>query len=252
MTETAVVPVANMTPAAIMERVVIVGDLAKLTEQERVSYYFRVCESLGLNPLTRPFDYISLNGKLQLYPNKDCAAQLRRRQAISISDLRKELIGDIYTVTIFGREGTREDVATGAVNIKGLAGEVLANAYMKAETKAKRRLSLSLAGLGFPDESEIEDLPADPGPPERKTLAERAAERAAAIAPTADAPIEGEFTAAEITEALAEPGVGGCGFRLAIKGGEIIPCTFSPDHEGDHSWREIATRDGGRVLRPEP
>jgi phage recombination protein Bet len=93
--------------------------------------------------------------------------------------------------------------------------------------------------------------------PARKTLAERAAERAAAIVPPieatteAEVPIEGEFTAAEITEALAEPGVGGCGFRLAVKGGEIIPCTFAPDHEGDHSWREIATRDGGKVLRPE-
>jgi hypothetical protein len=165
-----------------MERVIIAGDLAKLSPEERVTYYFRVCESIGLNPLTKPFDYITLNGKLTLYPNKDCAAQLRKLQSVSITDLGKELIGDIYTVTIFGRAGGRDDVATGAVNIRGLGGENLANAYMKAETKAKRRLSLSLAGLGFADESELEDTPADPLPPVKLTLAERVAAKAAAIA----------------------------------------------------------------------
>ena len=40
------------------------GDLALLTAGERLSYYGKVCESLGLNPLTKPFQYIRLNGKL--------------------------------------------------------------------------------------------------------------------------------------------------------------------------------------------
>lgn len=183
MTENALT--ATQSPAAIMERVIIAGDLAKLTPEERVVYYMRVCESIGLNPLTRPFDYITLNGKLTLYPNKDAAAQLRRIQDVSITDLRKDLIGDIYTVTIFGREGHREDVATGAVNIRGLSGEALANAYMKAETKAKRRLSLSLAGLGFPDESEVEDIPQPATDAQPQTLAERVAQRRAQVLPQA-------------------------------------------------------------------
>jgi hypothetical protein len=41
------------------------------------------------------------------------------------------------------------------VNIEGLKGEALANALMKAETKAKRRATLSAVGLGMMDESEI-------------------------------------------------------------------------------------------------
>lgn len=57
--------------AAIVERVVLAGDLAKLQPQERVTYYQQTCESLGLNPLTRPFEYINLNGKLTLYARKD-------------------------------------------------------------------------------------------------------------------------------------------------------------------------------------
>jgi hypothetical protein len=52
-------------------------------------------------------------------------------------------------------------MAKGAVNINGLRGEALANALMKAETKAKRRATLSLCGLGMLDETEVSDIPAD-------------------------------------------------------------------------------------------
>ena len=44
---------------AIVEEVVVSGDLAKLNPAQRVQYYNRVCESLGLNPFTKPFDAIS-------------------------------------------------------------------------------------------------------------------------------------------------------------------------------------------------
>jgi hypothetical protein len=47
----------------------------------------------------------------------------------------------------------------GAVNIQGLKGEAYANAIMKAETKAKRRATLDLLGLGVLDESEAESIP---------------------------------------------------------------------------------------------
>lgn len=227
MTETALVA---SSPAEIMERVIIAGDLARLTPEERVTYYLRVCESIGLNPLTRPFDYITLNGKLTLYPNKDCAAQLRRIQSISVTDLRKELIGDIFTVTVFGRDGNRDDVATGAVAIKGLGGEALANAYMKAETKAKRRLSLSLAGLGFADESEVEDIPQTPDDQAAKpvTLAERVAQRAAAL----KAP-EAEAVEAVVVETTAEADTAACGDEDASPMA-LGTCGKPKGHTGPH------------------
>ena len=50
--------------AGLLEKVVIEGDLEKLSATERMEYYEKVCDSLGLNPLTRPFDYIKLSGKL--------------------------------------------------------------------------------------------------------------------------------------------------------------------------------------------
>ena len=53
----------------------------------------------------------------------------------------------------------REDVDFGAVSIKGLAGDALVNAKLKAITKAKRRVTLSICGLGFLDETEIDTIP---------------------------------------------------------------------------------------------
>ena len=35
--------------AAVLEQVIIKGDLAKLSEADRVAYYNAVCQSLGLN-----------------------------------------------------------------------------------------------------------------------------------------------------------------------------------------------------------
>ena len=39
------------------------------------------------------------------------------------------------------------------------AGEIQANLAMKAVTKAKRRVTLSICGLGFMDETEVADVP---------------------------------------------------------------------------------------------
>ena len=158
--QTPAVATQGVTPvsAAVMEQVVINGDLDKLSAQDRVAYYKRVCESVGVNPFTRPFQYIRLNGKLTLYAAKDCTEQLRARRGISITGLAATFDKDaaVYTViaTAIDREG-RTDSATGAVPLGNeVKGEARANAIMKAETKAKRRVTLSICGLGWLDESE--------------------------------------------------------------------------------------------------
>jgi hypothetical protein len=115
---------------------------------------------VGLNYLTNPFSYIVLNGKLQLYAKKDAAEQLRKIHRVSIQIISKEIIGDAYVVHVKGRDkdGT-EDEATGIVAISNIKGEALANAMLKAETKAKRRVTLSICGLGMLDENELESIP---------------------------------------------------------------------------------------------
>jgi len=144
----------------VLERVLVAGDLSGLSESQRLEYYRAVCESLGLNPLTRPFEYLRLNGRLVLYATRAAADQLRAIHGISIVDARIERQDDLITVTVRGRtRDGREDVEVGVVSVAGLRGEALANAQMKALTKAKRRLTLSLAGLGWLDETETETIP---------------------------------------------------------------------------------------------
>jgi len=153
-------PATNPVNASALERVLVAGDLAGLSESQRIEYYKAVCESLGLNPLTRPFEYLRLNGRLVLYATRAAADQLRAIHGISILDAKIERRDDLITVTVRGRtRDGREDVEVGVVSAAGLRNDALANAEMKALTKAKRRLTLSLAGLGWLDESEAETIP---------------------------------------------------------------------------------------------
>ena len=146
--------------AELMERVLIGGDLSRLSDTQRMSYYKAVCDSVGLNPLTKPFAYISLNGKLQLYALKDCTEQLRKIHGVSIERIERQVIEGCYVVTAYAKDKTgRTDGSTGAVSLGALKGEALANAYMKAETKAKRRVTLSICGLGMLDETEAASIP---------------------------------------------------------------------------------------------
>lgn len=147
------------TDAAILEQVMLAGDLTHLTSQQRTTYYAQVCESMKLNPLTKPFDYLKLNGKLILYANKNCAEQIRRTLGISLTLPEKKIENEVYIVTARAEANGRTDEATGAVSLEHLKGEQRANAIMKAETKAKRRVTLSFAGLGMLDETEIETIP---------------------------------------------------------------------------------------------
>jgi hypothetical protein len=145
--------------AMIMESVMLGGDLSKLTPAQRVSYYRSVCDSLGVNYLTKPFDYIVLNGKTTLYARKDCTDQLRKINNISIIDVNIVETDKQFIVKVKGqdKEG-RQDMEVGVVNKTDMRGD-LANSQMKAVTKAKRRLTLSLCGLGWLDETEVQTIP---------------------------------------------------------------------------------------------
>lgn len=145
----------------IIESVIVKGDLAKLTPAERTAYYKATCESLGLNPLTRPFEYIELNKKLTLYARKDATEQLRKINKVSlVGKPQFEFQDDVVIVSVSVEDATgRTDADIGVVSIANLRGDAKANALMKAVTKAKRRATLSICGLGFLDESEIETIP---------------------------------------------------------------------------------------------
>ncbi|MGA1847274.1 hypothetical protein [Deferribacter abyssi] len=143
----------------ILESIVINGDLSKLSPKDKVFYYNKFCESLGLNPLTKPFQLLKLQGKEVLYATKDATEQLRKKYGVSVKEMTKEIINEILVVTVKVQDKDgREDIATGAVPIGNAKDAELANLIMKAETKAKRRATLSICGLGILDESELDTL----------------------------------------------------------------------------------------------
>ena len=151
---------ATNMDATIMEQVVATGNLAALTPEQRVNYYRSVCDSLGLNPLTQPFQYITLNGKLTLYARKDATDQLRSIKSISIDKPDIHFEDEWIIVTVVAQDAAgRRDADIGVVSRKDMRGD-FGNALMKAVTKAKRRVTLSICGLGMLDETEIETIPA--------------------------------------------------------------------------------------------
>lgn len=149
---------AELRNMGALEETLLKGDLSSLDPEQRVKYYLKVCQSIGLNPMTRPLEYMTFQGKLVLYARKDCAEQLRKLHNVSLKIVGKEKIEDVLIVTSLATmPDGRSDESTGAVFLGRATGEALANAYMKAETKAKRRVTLSICGLGFLDETEVED-----------------------------------------------------------------------------------------------
>lgn len=166
-----------------MQKALAIGDISQMSDEMRVQYYVATCESMGLNPMTAPFDVIKTDaGKMVLYPNMRCAEQLRMKYGVSTRVISRERVDGLYIVTVQAstRDG-RVDEAIGAVPLEKeqgewktsqngrryfaaekdaqgnpimsrLIGNDLANAMKKAESQAKRRATLSICGLGYVNE----------------------------------------------------------------------------------------------------
>ena len=145
----------------IIESIVTRGDLSGLKEEQLVGYYNYRCQQVGLDPSAKPFDLLVLSGKKVLYANAGATQQLANLHGLSTQITNRERVEDVYLVSVrcIGKDGRSSENA-GAVDIKGLAGEKLANALMKATTKAIRRTVLAHCGLGMLDETELETIPA--------------------------------------------------------------------------------------------
>jgi hypothetical protein len=275
----------KIPPAAdIMEAVLLKGDLNKLTSDERVQYYNAVCHSLGLNPLTRPLEYITLQGKGVLYARRDCADQLRKLNGISIAIVSQDMSDDLLTVHVRATDKHgRADEDLGAVSFvypvrykdskgewrahphagKTLMYEDRANAILKCITKAKRRVTLSISGLGFLDETEVAVAePFRPTPPapnvmlmdpapsadvETQSAAGDAAVPAAAEAASPETPLPGIPRVAEGEAAQSRPTIEEEAKREARRG-SIAFRAFYRNCEGFEQARVNAIGDELREL----
>jgi hypothetical protein len=143
----------------IINSLILTGDMSKLTPAQQTQYYHAVCKDLGLNPLTQPFAIFSMQGKKVMYATKGCTQQLANIRKIDTEVLSREVKDSVYIVSVRATmpDGRKTD-EDGIVGIVGLKGTDLANAMLKAITKAKRRAVLALCGLNMSDESEVEDI----------------------------------------------------------------------------------------------
>jgi hypothetical protein len=141
---------------AVVRSLVERGDLSALTPKQKVRLYNRICRELGLNPDTQPLAFLMLDGREVLYPTRGATDQLA-----AIHRIDREIVDGPKVAMVGGQEvmiatckathpDGRVDMSTGCCP---LTDPVMAP--MWAETKAKRRATLSILGLGMLDESEV-------------------------------------------------------------------------------------------------
>lgn len=149
------------TTARVVESMVLRGDISALNPEERARFYIQLCTQLGLNPASQPLAVLKLNGREILYPTRGATDQLA-----AIHRLNREVIDGPRVIDLAGTKlvycvckATHPNGRTEtAVSTVPLTDPV--NVLMKCETKGKRRVTLSILGLGMLDETELETIPA--------------------------------------------------------------------------------------------
>lgn len=142
------------------------GDISGMTAAQQVQYYCELARAMGLNPLFKPFDALNLQGKKVLYANRGATDALARAQ-----NVRRECVSEPRVVSLPSPTGTGEVKVImcryRATLPNGRAEERTAttlyrdpaNDLMKCETKAARRATLAVLGIGVLDESELDSIP---------------------------------------------------------------------------------------------
>ncbi len=208
-------------------------DLSTLSDAQRDHYYRATCQRLGLDPDTFPLAFCLMTenkkkdgewvsaSKLVLYAPKAATDQLRALHQISIDPdaVTVDDGNEVVKVIVRGHlPDGRQDTEIGAASLitydgVPLQGTARANAYMRAFTKAKRRLTLSLVGSGLLDESEVEDTPGALALPDLHRPAANPVSPMPSAPPTTANPAPAEVVAVvpepavstEAAKSLAEP-----------------------------------------------
>lgn len=160
-------------------KVLMYGDLSSMTQKQKAEYLYKLAKKQGLDPISKPFDIIPLQGgKLTVYANKGAAAQLQAKHQLSVEEISAGFIGKdenaIYQVKVkvtspgSVSSSTKDHPSTyvpgrvsynvGCASLFGLKAEMLSNKIMACHTKAIRRAVLVHCGLGFMDESELDSV----------------------------------------------------------------------------------------------
>ena len=135
-------------------------DTSSLSRDDRSALLVGLARKLGLNPLSGAVMFLKTNGRETLYVTKQGTDQIAAREK-----LKRETTKGPEIITMEGKKVVfcqvrashpdgRSEVSTATL----LLADVV-NDLMKCETKAKRRATLSVCGLGLLAEDEIETIP---------------------------------------------------------------------------------------------
>ena len=152
------------TASAVMS-VVRRGDLSGLTPEEKTRYLIALCESLGLNPMTQPIQFLKFQGREIAYVTRGATDQLAARAGLSRTIVEGPDLRDYGgTKLVYCKAEGRLPNGRVDSSIATIRGAIDENILMKAESKAKRRVTLSILGLGMLTEDEAEDMDAGQQP----------------------------------------------------------------------------------------
>jgi hypothetical protein len=146
----------------ILTNIGLNGSVSHFDKSQKQALLSKLCMTLGLNEETQPFRiYTNSMGEEYIYATKECCAQLRHRECISIEEIDIPIIlGNTISVRVKGsNKHDRTSWEIGSVGVDAtLTPAQEAHAIMTAVTKAKRRLTLCLSGLGVLADVELEDM----------------------------------------------------------------------------------------------
>ena len=141
--------------ARIVHSYLTKGDVSGLTPVQLTHLVVRMCEDMGLNPDTQPFQVLQQGSKHILYATRNATDQLARIHNVTRIIVDGPKLGKVGSVSAWYCKcratlpnGRSEESTAWVVDAD-------INSPMKCETKAKRRATLAILGLGISSEDEL-------------------------------------------------------------------------------------------------
>lgn len=140
-----------------IETALMRSDFGALSHEQRAYILYKKCEAMGISIWLQPYTWGTIEGKLTPVPLKGLFQQLRENRGLVIDKIEEEFkdAAGIYIVRCYGHVGQRQDMGIGIVGVKGLTGDPLANAMMKAHCVPLSSEILTRTGFKFHDQLRI-------------------------------------------------------------------------------------------------
>jgi hypothetical protein len=135
-------------------------DTTSLSREDRSALLVGLARKLGLNPLSGAVMFLKTNGRETLYVTKSGTDQIAAREKLKRETIRgPEVLAMEGKKVVFCQVRASHPDGRSEVSTATLLLADIINDLMKCETKAKRRATLSVCGLGLLAEDEIETIP---------------------------------------------------------------------------------------------